>query len=321
MDKTALVYKMVSEGLVYFLSRPRRFGKSLLLSTLEAYFQGRKDLFKGLAIEKLEADWHEHPIFHLDFNGLNFTRPGTLENALEDFVANAEAAYGRSRRATDLGKRFAAVLENAKQKTGRGCVVLVDEDDKPLLNVMGTAQEEVNRDVLKAFYSTFKAADAFTKVVFLTGVTKFAQVSGFSGFSGFNQPNDISMDPRYEALCGITEAELHEYFAEQIVELAEADGCPESEVKARLRTRYDGYHFSRRMTGVYNPFSILNVFNEGQRSDFWFSNATPTYLVKLMEDFNENMDELLATAYTEPDLPTTAPPRRGRSPCSTKTAT
>ena len=147
---------MVSEGKVYFLSRPRRFGKALLLSTLKAYFQGRKDLFKGLAIEKLEADWHEHPIFHLDFNGLNFTKPGTLENALEDFVANTEAEYGKGKFATDTGDRFEAVFKSAKQKTCRGCVGLIDEDAKPLLDVMGTNQEEVNRDILKGFYSTFK---------------------------------------------------------------------------------------------------------------------------------------------------------------------
>ena len=174
VDKTALVHRMVSESSVYFLSRPRRFGKALLLSTLEAYFQGRKELFKGLAIEKLEADWHEHPIFHLDFNKHNFTEPEELRQTLETFVARAEAEYGKDKLATTLGDRFEAVLMNAKQKTGRGCVVLVDEDDKPLLDVMGTKQEEVNRDVLKAFYSTFKAADEHTKFVFLTGVTKFA---------------------------------------------------------------------------------------------------------------------------------------------------
>ena len=299
VDKTALVYKMVSEGKVYFLSRPRRFGKSLLTSTLKAYFQGRRELFKGLAIEKLETEWREYPIFHLDFSNLNFSRPGVLENALEDFVANTEAEYGRGKQATDLGKRFETVLESAKQKCGRGCVVLIDEYDKPLLDVMGTNQEEVNRDILKGFYSTFKAADEHTKFVFLTGVTKFAQVSVFSGF---NQPRDISMDPRYEAICGITEEELYSYFPEQIVKLAEAGGSSEAEIKKRLRDHYDGYHFSRRMTGVYNPFSILNALDSGELRDFWFSTGTPTYLIRLMEAWNENMDELLATAYTEPEF-------------------
>ena len=299
VDKTALVYKMVSEGKVYFLSRPRRFGKSLLTSTLKAYFQGRRELFKGLAIEKLEAEWREYPIFHIDFSNLNFSKPGVLENALEDFVANTEAEYGRGKQASDLGKRFETVLESAKQKTGRGCVVLVDEYDKPLLDVMGTVQEEVNRDILKGFYSTFKAADEHTKFVFLTGVTKFAQVSVFSGF---NQPRDISMDPRYEALCGITEEELYRYFPEQIKALAEAEGSSEAEIKKRLRSHYDGYHFSRRMTGVYNPFSILNALDSGELRDFWFSTGTPTYLIRLMESWNENMDELLATAYTEAEF-------------------
>ena len=299
VDKTALVYKMVSEGKVYFLSRPRRFGKSLLLSTLEAYFQGRKDLFKGLAIEKLETAWHEYPVFHLDFNSLNFTKPGTLENAIEAFLSKAEAEYGKDPFEIEPGKRFEAVLQMAKQKTGRGCVVLIDEYDKPLLDVMGTQQEEVNRNALKAFYSTFKAADKYTKFVFLTGVTKFSQVSVFSGF---NQPNDLSMNPNYEAICGITEAELHAYFTEEVEGLACKLKCSTEEAFQKIKRHYDGYHFSETMTDIYNPFSLLSAFDSGRLSDYWFKTATPTYLLKLMEDFNENIDKLLAESYTEPEF-------------------
>ena len=299
VDKTALVYKMVSEGKVYFLSRPRRFGKSLLLSTLEAYFQGRKELFKGLAIENLETEWLEHPIFHLDFNKHDFTEPEELRQTLETFVARAEAEYGKDKLATTLGDRFEAVLMNAKQKFGRGCVVLVDEYDKPLLDIMGTKQEEVNRNLLKGFYSTFKAADKSIKFAFLTGVTKFSQVSVFSDF---NQPNDISMDPRYEALCGITEEELYRYFPEQIKALAETEGSSEAEIKKRLRDHYDGYHFSRKMTGIYNPFSLLNTMQKLERKDYWFSTGTPTYLVKLMEDAKENINELVSERYDEAEF-------------------
>ena len=210
LDKTALVYDLVTNGKIYFLSRPRRFGKSLLVSTLKCYFEGKKELFKGLSIDKLEKEWKQYPVFHLDFNGNNFTNPGELEVILENFVASQEMIYGKSPFRDSLGGRFEYVLKAAHEKTGLRAVVLIDEYDKPILDVLDTQiktsikgeerlLEDWNREVLKGFYSVFKAADANLQFVLLTGVTKFSQVSVFSGF---NQPNDISMDEHYEALCG-----------------------------------------------------------------------------------------------------------------------
>jgi hypothetical protein len=213
LDKTALVYDLVTNGKIYFLCRPRRFGKSLLVSTLKCYFEGKKELFKGLAIDKLEKEWKQYPVFHLDFNGINFTDAGMLDKTLLGFVERQEKIYGRDEFAEGLGSRFVSVLKAAHEKTGLRAVVLIDEYDKPLLDVLDQdlnitingqkrKLEEWNREVLKGFYSVFKAADADLQFVLLTGVTKFSQVSVFSGF---NQPDDISMDEHYEALCGITE--------------------------------------------------------------------------------------------------------------------
>ena len=210
VDKTALIYDLVTRGKIYFLSRPRRFGKSLLMSTLENYFLGRRELFEGLAISSLEKEWLEYPVFHIDFNALNFKESGTLDNVLEETVSAWERIYPPKNRFTGVGKRFQEVLRAAHEQTGRRCVVLIDEYDKPLLDVLDTGLtctvdgqermlEERHRDVLKGFYSVFKAADADLQFVLLTGVTKFSQVSVFSGF---NQPKDISMDRRFEALCG-----------------------------------------------------------------------------------------------------------------------
>ena len=211
VDKTALIYDLVTRGKIYFLSRPRRFGKSLLMSTLENYFLGRRELFEGLAISSLEKEWLEYPVFHIDFNALNFKESGTLDNVLEETVSAWERIYPPKNRFTGVGKRFQEVLRAAHEQTGRRCVVLIDEYDKPLLDVLDTGLtctvdgqermlEERHMDVLKGFYSVFKAADADLQFVLLTGVTKFSQVSVFSGF---NQPKDISMDRRFEALCGI----------------------------------------------------------------------------------------------------------------------
>ena len=232
VDKTDLVYKLVNGGKTYFLSRPRRFGKSLLVSTLKYYFQGRKDLFKGLAIDSLETEWKEHPVFHLDFNGTNFGNDGTLKSIVEGAIRTWESIWGKDPINDDYGRRFAFVLKKAHETTGQRAVVLIDEYDKPLLDVLDTGYkglqndqelplEEIHRNILKGFYSVFKLADQDLQFVLLTGVTKFSQVSVFSGF---NQPYDISMDRRYEALCGITTEELLTVFDSSIKELAESMG-------------------------------------------------------------------------------------------------
>ena len=305
VDKTDLIYQLVKDSSIYFLSRPRRFGKSLLVSTLKCYFQGRKELFKGLAIDKLETEWAEYPVFHIDFNGDNFTKAGILEKKIEGRIASWEDQYGKDARRETLGDRFAYVLQQAHKQYGRRCVVLIDEYDKPILDVLDTGYtttidgkerllEDIHREILKGFYSTFKLADEDLQFVLLTGVTKFSQVSVFSGF---NQPSDISMIQKYETLCGITQEELEHYFAGSIHELAETDGCTDEEMKTRLKHRYDGYHFSRRMTDVYNPFSLLNAFAYQEIKDYWFSSGTPTYLVRLLNHTQEDLNELTGRYY------------------------
>ncbi len=294
VDKTALIYQLVSRGSIYFLSRPRRFGKSLMISTLEAYYEGRKELFEGLAIAGLEKDWLQYPVFHIDFNGDNFAKEGVLEDKIEGFIAQGERRYGKDPDLLTMGDRFGSVLKHASEKAGRRAVVLVDEYDKPILDVLDTPMEEKNRDTLKAFYSTFKGADKYLQFVMLTGVTKFSQVSVFSGF---NQPDDISMDPRYEALCGITKEEVEHYFHEPISELAEKNEYTYDEMEERLKAQYDGYHFSENMLDIYNPFSILNAFNKLQIRDYWFASGTPTYLVRLLQHSNEQINELVGHYY------------------------
>ena len=294
VDKTDLVYKLVTEGKVYFLSRPRRFGKSLLLSTIKAYFQGKRRLFEGLAMEKLETEWNEYPVFHIDFNGKNFTNQDELQDSLNSFVTRVETEYNVSVPADNLGDRFIAVLKKATELTGRKAVVLVDEYDKPLLDVMSTPIEAKNREILKGFYSTFKLADEYLQFVMLTGVTKFSQISVFSGF---NQPNDISMDPTYETICGITEDELNNYFTEPMQEMAALMHITLEDVRQEIKRMYDGYHFSRNMTDIYNPFSLLSALRNGILEEFWFRTGTPTYLIKLMRHFNEDIDEIISKQY------------------------
>ena len=298
VDKTHLVYDLTHSGGIYFLSRPRRFGKSLLVSTLENYYLGRKELFKGLAMEKLEKEWNVHPVFHVDFNGGNFKNAGELEKKINFIISEWEKQYGLTGHAEELGlgDRFTEVLCAAHEQTGRRAVVLIDEYDKPMLDVLDTdvTLEDRHRNVLKAFYSVFKAADKHLQFVLLTGVTKFSQVSVFSGF---NQPKDISMDARYETLCGITQEELDRYFTEQMAEMAATNQCTPEEMRQTLKLQYDGYHFSKKMTDVYNPFSLLNALDSMDIRNYWFSSGTPTYLIRLLAHFKENMNELTGKYY------------------------
>ena len=295
IDKTDLVYDLAQMN-VCFLSRPRHFGKSLLISTLEAYFLGRKDLFKGLKIEGKEKDWLTYPVFRIDFAAGNFNIEGNLQSILEGMVGRWEGEYGKDPLQKDVGMRFKYILEQAHVKTGRKAVVLVDEYDKPLLDVLGTPMEQMNRNTLKAFYSTFKAADADLKFVLLTGVTKFSQITVFSGF---NQPKDISMDPDFDALCGITQEELETKFQEGIRLMAQKEEVTEDEMKDILKKRYDGYHFSEGLTDIYNPFSLLNALDQKKLSDFWYRSGTPTYLARLIEGHKINMLRLLDREYSD----------------------
>jgi len=306
VDKTALVYLLAKVKGVYFLSRPRRFGKSLLVSTLKYYFQGRKDLFKGLEMEKLEKDWTEYPVFEIDFNSSDFTDGSALLDTLETNLVKWEQEYGVKRISNQPGLRFAEVLHQAHEKTGQRCVVLIDEYDKPMLDVMDTGLktseggvemtlEERNRNTLKAFYSTFKSADADLRFVFLTGVTKFAQVSVFSGF---NNAQDISMMPDFDSLCGISQEELDTIFHDSIEELAKANGMNYEETAQLLKETYDGYHFSKAMTDIYNPFSLLNTFKRKDFGDYWFASGTPTYLLRLLAHSQEDLSQIVGQEYS-----------------------
>ena len=284
VDKTDIIYDLTHNGSVYFLSRPRRFGKSLLVSTLENYFLGHKELFRGLAIEKMETEWNEYPVFHIDFNATNFTNSGELEKKLNFYLTEWEQKYNLPVRANELGlgDRFIKILEAAHLQTGRRAVVLVDEYDKPILDVLDvdTNLEDRHRNVLKAFYSVFKGADKHLQFVLLTGVTKFSQVSVFSGF---NQPKDISMDVRY---------------AEPVSQMAVEYQCTPEEMYKLLKKQYDGYHFSDKLTDIYNPFSLLNALDAKRIKDYWFSTGTPTYLIRLLNHSHERMNEFTGKYYT-----------------------
>ena len=299
VDKTDMIYSLVKEGTIYFLSRPRRFGKSLLVSTLKNYFLGRKELFKGLKIDSLEKEWKVYPVFHMDFNGGNFTCKGALNAMIDDYISGWEKLYDISGvdKEVGLGVRFRHVLSKAHEVSGCRAVVLVDEYDKPILDVLDVDKdlEEEHRNILKGFYSVFKSADEHLQFVFLTGVTKFSQVSVFSGF---NQPFDISMHGKYETLCGISQAELEASFRESIDEMREFYRCSYEEMMSMLKSQYDGYHFSDKMTDVYNPFSLLNAFSTGRISDYWFKSGTPTYLIRLLAHTNENMNEITGKYYS-----------------------
>lgn len=299
LDKTDMIYSLVHEGKIYFLSRPRRFGKSLLVSTLKNYFLGRKELFKELKIDSLEKDWNVYPVFHIDFNGGDFTRQGALYAVIDDYIAHWEVQYGITdvNKEIGLGIRFRHVLAKAHERSGRRAVVLVDEYDKPILDVLDVDKglEEEHRNILKGFYSVFKSADENLQFVFLTGVTKFSQVSVFSGF---NQPKDISLHTKYETLCGISQEELEQNFSEPIQEMAGFYRCSFHEMIGKLKAQYDGYHFSDKMTDVYNPFSLLNAFDTKRINDYWFKSGTPTYLIRLLTHTNENMNEISGKYYS-----------------------
>ena len=281
VDKTALIYKLANEGHYYFLSRPRRFGKSLLVSTMAAYFSGKRELFRGLAIEQLEKEWKQYPVLHIDLNAGKYNQAEALNEMLDYEVGKLEAVYGLPEKPYSLSLRFASVIEKAYKKTGLPVVILVDEYDKPLLQAIDNDDlQDAYRATLKAFYSVLKSQDRYIRFAFLTGVTKFGKVSVFSDL---NNLNDISMDARYQTICGITEEEMRAYFEEGIRYVADNNELTVEETCAKLKRRYDGYHFHQRSVGVYNPFSLLNTFSKGEFGSYWFETGTPTFLVQLLQ--------------------------------------
>ena len=280
VDKTAEIYKLAKEGRYYFLSRPRRFGKSLLVSTMEAYFSGRKELFSGLAIEKLEAEWKQHPVLHLDLSGVSYTDEFVLERVLSDKLAKWETLYGAVNTSDILGLRFKEVIEAAYNKTGNQVAILIDEYDKPIIDNLGNEPTLSHlRSTLQGFYSVMKSMDARIRFGFLTGVTKIGKMSVFSGL---NNLNDISMIPAYVDICGVSETELHEYFDESISELSSANEMSKEECYVKLKSMYDGYHFCEDSIGIYNPFSLLNTFQNKKFREYWFETGTPGFLVEVM---------------------------------------
>ncbi|MDR2813966.1 MAG: ATP-binding protein [Prevotellaceae bacterium] len=281
VDKTAYLYRLANTDSPYFLGRPRRFGKSLFLSTLKAYFLGKKELFEGLAVAELEKDWVEYPVFHLDLNVEAYTDIASLYAALDTNLNQLEDVWGSTEREATPSSRLLRLIQRAHEQTGRKVVALVDEYDKPLVNTLD--KEEVNsamRDVLKGFYGVLKSADAHLRFVMLTGVTKFSKVSVFSDL---NQLVDISMDENYAGICGISESEMTENFRPEIESLAERRNLTREATLAELKKRYDGYHFAPNSEGMYNPFSLLNTFGKREFRDYWFATGTPTFLVKMLK--------------------------------------
>ena len=295
VDKTEYLFRLVNNGKVYFLSRPRRFGKSLFLSTLAAYFLGQKELFKDLYLEKAEeeqarfeqrAAWEVYPVLYLDFNVGKYTDSGALNERLHIMLCAEESVYGISPSKEEqpfFASRFEKFLKIVYQQTGKQVVILVDEYDKPLLQTMGVNEElnEHYRNTLKAFYSVIKTCDQYIRFAFLTGVTKFSKISIFSDL---NNLEDISLHNDYAGICGITEQELEQNFEPEIEALSIAEGLTRSKTLAALKKQYDGYLFAKAGVNVYNPFSLLSAFKAKDFGSYWFSTGTPTFLVNYLKE-------------------------------------
>ena len=284
VDKTAFVYELAQSGKYYFLSRPRRFGKSLFLSTLEAYYQGKKELFKGLALERLEKDWKVYPVLHLDLNAAKYTDSEALESILDGHFRYFEETYGTTPNGLSLSERFKVIIRRAYEQTGQKVVILVDEYDKPLLQAIGNkALQDEYRAMLKSVYGVAKTMDGYIQMAFFTGVTKFSKVSVFSDL---NNLNDISLDERFVEICGITEQEIRAIFDDDVEKMALKRGIDKETCYCKLKENYDGYHFREDSVGVYNPFSLLSALQKMEFKDYWFETGTPTFLVETLKQNN-----------------------------------
>ena len=290
VDKTALIYRLATSGQYCFLSRPRRFGKSLLVSTMEAYFSGRKELFEDLAMESLEKEWTEYPVLHLDLTGSSYTDISHLKVSLDQYLRKWESLYDVTPMSEDLSSRFKDIIDAAYRKAGQKVVILIDEYEKPIIdNIDNPELMEQFRRELQGFYSVIKGKDNAIRFAFLTGVTKLGKMSIFSGL---NNLNDISMDARYADICGISEQELKSTFGESVEELARANELSVDDCYKKLAQMYDGYHFTENSVGIYNPFSLLNTFNSGKFRMYWFETGTPTFLVRYLKQGNYNLDNI-----------------------------
>ena len=304
IDKTELIYKMTHSEKVYFLSRPRRFGKSLLVSTLEAYFQGKKHLFEGLAMERLETEWTEYPVLHMDFSVSKYTEASVLREVLNIQITRWERIYGKDPDERTFSTRFEGVIQRAYQKTGKQVVVLVDEYDSPLLdtNADSELQKEL-RNIVRDFFSPLKKNGHYLRFLLLTGISKFSQLSIFSEL---NNLQNISMRDEYSTLCGITETELLTQLQSGIQCMADANNETYEEACAHLKKQYDGYHFSKNCEDIYNPFSLFNALNAREYKNYWFSTGTPTFLIELLQNvqFDVRMMDGMTAMDDQFDAPT-----------------
>ena len=284
VDKTQYIYSLAQNYSCVFLSRPRRFGKSLLASTLHSYFSGKKELFKGLAIERLETEWAEHPVLHFDMSTAKHMDKETLEQELNGKLSDYEEIYGKSKTGkTKLNQRLESLIVNAYAQTGSKVVVIIDEYDAPLLDVVHEDEQlPLLRQVMRNFYSPLKACDPYLRFVFLTGITKFSQMSIFSEL---NNLKNISMMPEYAGICGITEEELTAQLADYVEAIAESQGKTHEEALRLLKQNYDGYHFCWPSPDIFNPFSLLNALSDKRVDSYWFASGTPTYLIEMMRKF------------------------------------
>ena len=305
VDKTDLIYRLAQKDYV-FLSRPRRFGKSLLSSTLKYYFQGRKDLFRGLAIETLEKEWRQYPVLHFDLSTAKNQSQEGVKSELERQLRQYETFYGKDDKNDSPGKRLAYLIKEAHTRTDNKTVVIIDEYDAPMLDVLHDKERmEQVRSLMQEFYAPLKSCDADLRFVFITGITKFSQLSIFSII---NNLTNVSMQPEFASICGITEQELHIVFEQDIAELAKEYECSSEVMQVRLKQQYDGYHFSNRLEDLYNPFSLLLAFSQKRIASYWFESGTPTFLVRQMERFRTDvtaLDQIEAAASTF-DRPTEA---------------
>jgi hypothetical protein len=297
VDKTALVYQLVTTGKYYFMSRPRRFGKSMLLSTLHAYFEGKKELFEGLAISDLEKEWIKYPVLHLDLNSGDYTDVKVLNSNLNVTLSSWEDRYGSNPVEDTFSTRFEGVIRRAYKQSGQKVVILVDEYEKPILQAIDNEELQTRyREILKGFYTVLKSLDEYIQFAFLTGVTKINKISVFSGI---NNIEDISLDEDYATICGITDEEIDTVFTPYVERLAKRYGSDMESTREELRKYYDGYHFANESTAVYNPFSLLNALKKRKFDNYWFETGTPTYLIRLLQTDNCNIADIASAEVSD----------------------
>lgn len=310
VDKTELIYRLTHTDKFYFFNRPRRFGKSLLVSTLEAYFQGKKALFEGLAMERLEQTWEEYPVLHVDFSLTKYTNLFDLLEQLNLFLSRWEDIYGKNEAEETSAARLQGIILRAYKQTGKPVVILIDEYDAPLLDSNSDIElQQQLRNEMRKFFSPLKGMGQYLRFLFITGISKFSQLSIFSEL---NNLQNISMRDDYSALCGITEQELLTELKPDIERMAEANNETFEETCAYLKQRYDGYHFSKRSADIYNPFSLFNAFNAKEYKNFWFSTGTPTFLIDLLRESNFDVRSLEGIEATDEQFD--APTERITSP-------